>query len=127
MSNMMMAPQPQYSYANNGFFGQGQMASNTHPTPYGYPQHAIQMGNTMPPMTGMPPQIFMIDTLRQPLGRPIKQTRGRRLNNIYLTKNHRRDLIWRPLLRMFRRFLKKDALSIDAYERIRGKPLVRQG
>ena len=78
----------------------------------------------------MPPQIFMIDTLRQPLGqlgRPIKQTRSRRLNMIYLTKNHRRDLIWRPLLRMFRRFLKKDALSIDAYERIRGKPLARQG
>ena len=37
MSNMMMSPQPQYSYANNGFFGQGQIASNTNPTPYGYP------------------------------------------------------------------------------------------
>lgn len=44
-----------------------------------------------------------------------------------LTNNHRRDLIQRPLLRMFRRFLKKEALSISSYEFIRGEPLRNQG
>ena len=45
----------------------------------------------------------------------------------FSSNNHRRDLIWRPLLRLFRRFLKKDALQIDTYERIRSQVLPKQG
>lgn len=41
--------------------------------------------------------------------------------------NYKRDLIWRPLFRMFRRFLKKNALKQEEYNRIRQKPLDKQG
>ena len=41
--------------------------------------------------------------------------------------NHRKDLLWKPLLRMFRRFLKKDALSLDSYQTIRDESFTRQG
>ena len=37
----------------------------------------------------------------------------------HMSTNYRRDLIWRPLIRLFRRWLKKEALSIEAYERVR--------
>jgi len=37
----------------------------------------------------------------------------------YRSTNYRRDLVWRPLIRLFRRWLKKDALSIEMYEGIR--------
>jgi len=45
----------------------------------------------------------------------------------YLSTNYRRDLMWRPLIRMFRRWMKKDALSIDLYEGIRLESTSRQG
>ena len=49
---------------------------------------------------------------------------------VYLSQispNYRRDLIWRPLLRLFRRWIKKEALSIDAYEHIRDSEITSQG
>jgi len=42
-----------------------------------------------------------------------------------LNYKFRRDLVWRPLIRMFRRWLKNDALSIETYERIREHSLAR--
>ena len=45
----------------------------------------------------------------------------------YLSNNHRKDLLWKPLIRMFRRFLKKDALTLDTYEGIRAECLTKQG
>lgn len=37
------------------------------------------------------------------------------------------DLLWKPLIRMFRRYLKKDALPLDSYESIREESYTRQG
>ena len=45
----------------------------------------------------------------------------------YRSTNYRRDLVWRPLIRLFRRWLKKDALSIETYEGIREESITRQG
>ena len=45
----------------------------------------------------------------------------------YRSTNYRRDLVWRPLIRLFRRWLKKDALSIETYEGIREENFTRQG
>ena len=45
----------------------------------------------------------------------------------YRSTNYRRDLVWRPLIRLFRRWLKKDALSIETYEGIREECITRQG
>ena len=39
-----------------------------------------------------------------------------RISIANLSMNHKKDLLWKPLIRMFRRFLKKDALSLDTYE-----------
>jgi hypothetical protein len=44
-----------------------------------------------------------------------------------MSTNYRRDLIWRPLIRLFRRWLKKEALSIETYERIRESDVRNQG
>ena len=43
----------------------------------------------------------------------------------YRSTNYRRDLVWRPLIRLFRRWLKKDALSIETYEGIREECITR--
>ena len=45
----------------------------------------------------------------------------------HMSTNYRRDLIWRPLIRLFRRWLKKEALSIEAYERVRESEISTQG
>ena len=42
-------------------------------------------------------------------------------------KNHRKDLLWKPLMRNFRRFLKKDALTAEQYTEIRRRPYNEQG
>lgn len=44
-----------------------------------------------------------------------------------VSTNHRKDLLWKPLMRMFRRYLKKDALSLEIYEGIRDKNFNMQG
>ena len=45
----------------------------------------------------------------------------------HMSSSHRRDLVWRRLLRMFRQFLKKDALTMEAYATIRKEPITQQG
>ena len=32
-----------------------------------------------------------------------------------MSLHHRKDLLWKPLLRMFRRYLKNDALEVETY------------
>jgi len=53
--------------------------------------------------------------------------RDQKLSLSYLSTNYRRDLVWRPLIRLLRRWLKKDALSIEMYDGIREEPVTRQG
>ena len=50
-------------------------------------------------------------------------------NNIFLSSSNyfRKDLLWKPLIRRFRRYLKKEALSMDAYMRIFSKPMATWG
>ena len=50
-------------------------------------------------------------------------------NNICLSSSNyfRKDLLWKPLIRRFRRYLKKEALSMDAYMRIFSKPMATWG
>jgi hypothetical protein len=44
-----------------------------------------------------------------------------------LSKSRRKDLVWKPLLRMFRRYLKKDALMLESYDGIRSESIRDQG
>ena len=39
----------------------------------------------------------------------------------------KKDVLWKPLLRLFRRYLKKNALSKEKYQTIRDKPIYNQG
>ena len=39
----------------------------------------------------------------------------------------KRDVLWKPLLRLFRRYLKKDALPKTRYTEIRQAPVKLQG
>lgn len=39
----------------------------------------------------------------------------------------KKDLLWKPLVRRFRRYLKKEALSHATYSRIFSKPVVKWG
>lgn len=39
----------------------------------------------------------------------------------------KKDAMWKPLIRLFRRFLKKDVLSKATYEMIHSQPIVVQG
>ena len=54
---------------------------------------------------------------------------GQNDNNIFLSSSNyfRKDLLWKPLIRRFRRYLKKEALSMDAYMRIFSKPMATWG
>ena len=36
-----------------------------------------------------------------------------------LSGTQRKDLMWKPLMRLFRRYLRQDALSIELYDQIR--------
>ncbi len=42
-------------------------------------------------------------------------------------KKMKKDAIWKPLIRLFRRYLKKDALPPSVYSTVRAKPLKEQG
>ena len=42
-------------------------------------------------------------------------------------KQFKRDVLWKPLLRLFRRYLKRGALPSQQYARIREKPIRMQG
>ena len=42
-------------------------------------------------------------------------------------KQFKRDVLWKPLLRLFRRYLKRGALPSQQYARIREKPIRLQG
>ena len=35
----------------------------------------------------------------------------------------KKDLLWKPLIRRFRRYLRKEALPADSYTRIYAKPM----
>ena len=37
----------------------------------------------------------------------------------------KKDLLWKPLIRRFRRYVKKEALSADTYARIFSKPVTK--
>ena len=39
----------------------------------------------------------------------------------------KKDAMWKPLIRLFRRFLKKDVLSKATYEMIHSQPIYAQG
>ena len=39
----------------------------------------------------------------------------------------KRDVLWKPLLRIFRRYLKRDALEKHQYQQIREQPIRAQG
>ena len=39
----------------------------------------------------------------------------------------KKDVLWKPLLRLFRRYLKNEALSSQTYKEIKAKPIVQQG
>lgn len=44
-----------------------------------------------------------------------------------MSNNYRCDLIWRSLVRLFRRWLKKEALSFEQYDALREKDFMFQG
>jgi len=46
-----------------------------------------------------------------------------RIYSANLTTNFRRDLVWRPMIRLFRRWLKKEALSSQLYDEIRSQDI----
>ena len=39
----------------------------------------------------------------------------------------KKDLLWKPLVRRFRRYLKKEALPADSYTQIFSKPIAQWG
>lgn len=44
-----------------------------------------------------------------------------------MVRQMKKDAAWKPLIRLFRRFLKKEALSKATYQQIHGSPLAEQG
>lgn len=57
-------------------------------------------------------------------GAPIAMLRLDRRRTV---TNHRKDLIWKPFGRMFRRWLKQDSLTTSIFEEIRSLPIHEQG
>ena len=53
------------------------------------------------------------------LGQPLKASDILSRTSSYFKK----DLLWKPLVRHFRRYLKKEALPADTYTRIFSKPI----
>ena len=53
------------------------------------------------------------------LGQPLNGTDILTRTSSYFKK----DLLWKPLIRHFRRYLKKDALPTDTYTQIFSKPI----
>ena len=53
------------------------------------------------------------------LGQPLKASDILSRTSSYFKK----DLLWKPLVRHFRRYLKKDALPADTYTRIFSRPI----
>ena len=52
------------------------------------------------------------------------------LGNNFLRRpmnKQKKDSLWKPLIRMFRRYLKKDALPTKTYYEVRTQPLNQQG
>ena len=43
------------------------------------------------------------------------------------TTYFKKDLLWKPLVRRFRRYLKKEALPWETYQRIFSKPVIKWG
>ena len=43
------------------------------------------------------------------------------------TTYFKKDLLWKPLVRRFRRYLKKEALPSETYQRIFSKPVIKWG
>lgn len=74
-----------------------------------------------------PVQIGQLSMMCPPIGLEEHSEEGQNIKLTYLSNNHRKDLLWKPLIRMFRRFLKKDALTLDTYEGIRAECLTKQG
>ena len=48
-------------------------------------------------------------------------------NRVYATKYLLKDSFWRPILRLFRRYFKFEALPVQTYKNIRLEPLSDQG
>ena len=44
-----------------------------------------------------------------------------------MLKRMKKDALWKPLIRLFRRYLKKDALPQKVYNEVRLEPLAKQG
>ena len=65
--------------------------------------------------------------VRARLGMGPRPNRDKKLNLCYISTNYRRDLVWRPLIRLLRRWLKKDALSLEMYDGIKEECITRQG
>ena len=92
----------------------------------------IKPESTLPPL---PPQATMMISTNAP--RSQQQLNdfsdglngGQNENNIFLSSSNyfRKDLLWKPLIRRFRRYLKKEVLSMDAYMRIFSKPMATWG
>ena len=60
----------------------------------------------------------------------VKLTLGRpREDNLISTyrQDYKKDVLWKSLLRLFRRFLKKEALSKQSFQLIEEKSLASQG
>jgi len=49
------------------------------------------------------------------------------MQRMNLVLGFKKDTIWKPLIRLFRRYLKKNALSMIEYEQIHDRPLHEQG
>lgn len=93
-----------------------QLFRNTVPTNFTMPSQQPTFHSQVPSVTPSMPSVSQ--------GRPQTELK---YPFSYRSTNYRRDLVWRPLIRLFRRWLKKDALSIETYEGIREECITRQG
>ena len=58
---------------------------------------------------------------------PLQPNNLQMIQRMSVHLGFKKDTIWKPLIRLFRRYLKKHALSMIEYERIHDRPLQEQG
>jgi hypothetical protein len=87
----------------------------------------VLLNQSTPPQKSIQPPR---DPLRlQPAGvvDTFKELNALGMDEQKLCANYRCDLIWRRMVRMFRRFMKKTALSPEQYKGIHSEPFSEQG